>query len=241
MRLGSLSALKLARRKHENLTIICHGSSCPCNIHPNQLVNSPTIRVSPLSTPSIAKNVCVPSRPDQPPSDTLNSTQPTATKYGTSPGQQPTQSSPLLQMAPSNNGTPPRVKSPSHAHRTISPSFPSPFPPTATRYCITVWMVPPVCGISHPTPSSVCMRVMTAQWRVRNLVSPHSQPYLQTVSSSQAWAVSLNPKGGTYAGTSSSGNVNIYSASPDSFGVRQAVLSSGRNKHGMACKHVRPM
>ncbi|KAG8219107.1 WD40-repeat-containing domain protein [Butyriboletus roseoflavus] len=52
-----------------------------------------------------------------------------------------------------------------------------------------------------------------------------------------SWAVSLNPKGGTYAGTSGSGNVNIYSASPDSFGVRQTVLSSGRNKHGMACKH----
>ena len=56
----------------------------------------------------------------------------------------------------------------------------------------------------------------------------------------QAWAISLNPKGGTYAGTTGSGNVNIYSASPDSFGVRQTVLSSGRNKHGMACKHVRP-
>lgn len=55
----------------------------------------------------------------------------------------------------------------------------------------------------------------------------------------QAWAVSLNPKGGMYAGTSGAGNVNIYSASPDSFGVRQAVLSSGRNKHGMACKYVR--
>lgn len=52
-----------------------------------------------------------------------------------------------------------------------------------------------------------------------------------------SWAVSLNPQGGTYAGTSGSGNINIYSASPDSFGVRQAVLSSGRNKHGMACKH----
>jgi len=52
-----------------------------------------------------------------------------------------------------------------------------------------------------------------------------------------SWAVSLNPQGGTYAGTSGSGNINIYSASSDSFGVRQAVLSSGRNKHGMACKH----
>jgi len=52
-----------------------------------------------------------------------------------------------------------------------------------------------------------------------------------------SWAVSLNPKGGTYAGTSGSGHVNIYSASPELFGARQAVLSSGRNKHGMACKH----
>ncbi|KAF8139095.1 WD40-repeat-containing domain protein [Boletus edulis] len=52
-----------------------------------------------------------------------------------------------------------------------------------------------------------------------------------------SWAISLNPRGGTYAGTSGAGNVNIYSASPDSFGVRQAVLPSGRNKHGMACKH----
>ncbi|KAH0840378.1 WD40-repeat-containing domain protein [Lanmaoa asiatica] len=60
---------------------------------------------------------------------------------------------------------------------------------------------------------------------------------VQSVSSLQAWAVSLNPKGRTYAGTSGAGNVNIYSASPDTFGVRQAILSSGRNKHGMACKH----
>ncbi|KAF9226933.1 WD40 repeat-like protein [Gyrodon lividus] len=52
-----------------------------------------------------------------------------------------------------------------------------------------------------------------------------------------SWSVSLNPKGGTYAGTSGSGNVNIYSASPDSFGARQAVLSTGKNKHGMACAH----
>ncbi|KIJ10982.1 hypothetical protein PAXINDRAFT_164197 [Paxillus involutus ATCC 200175] len=52
-----------------------------------------------------------------------------------------------------------------------------------------------------------------------------------------SWSVSLNPKGGTYAGTSGSGNVNIYSASAESFGVRQAVLSSGRNKHGMKCAH----
>jgi len=52
-----------------------------------------------------------------------------------------------------------------------------------------------------------------------------------------SWAVSLNPKGGTYAGTSSAGNVNVYSASPDSFGVHQTVLASGRTKHGMAVKH----
>ncbi|KAG1896421.1 WD40-repeat-containing domain protein [Suillus fuscotomentosus] len=52
-----------------------------------------------------------------------------------------------------------------------------------------------------------------------------------------SWSVSLNPNGTTYAGTSSSGNVNIYSANPDSFGTRQAVLTSGRSRHGMDCVH----
>ncbi|EGO20436.1 hypothetical protein SERLADRAFT_452555 [Serpula lacrymans var. lacrymans S7.9] len=52
-----------------------------------------------------------------------------------------------------------------------------------------------------------------------------------------SWSVSLNPKGGTFAGTGSSGNVHIYSADPDSFGTRQRSLASGRHKHGMDCKH----
>ncbi|KAL4081294.1 WD40-repeat-containing domain protein [Scleroderma yunnanense] len=52
-----------------------------------------------------------------------------------------------------------------------------------------------------------------------------------------SWSVSLNPKGGTYAGSSGSGNVTIYSAKPDSFGTRQAVLSSGKSKYGMHCKY----
>ncbi|KAG1737351.1 WD40-repeat-containing domain protein [Suillus occidentalis] len=52
-----------------------------------------------------------------------------------------------------------------------------------------------------------------------------------------SWSVSLNPNGMTYAGTSSSGNVNTYSANPDSFETRQAVLTSGRSRRGMVCVH----
>ncbi|TCD60150.1 hypothetical protein EIP91_010633 [Steccherinum ochraceum] len=52
-----------------------------------------------------------------------------------------------------------------------------------------------------------------------------------------AWAVSLNPKGGTYASTGGSGNVTIHSAERDSFGERRATLASGRNKFGMSCKY----
>lgn len=193
-----------------------------------------------MSTRSIAKNVRVP-RPDRPFSNAFNPTQPTATKYGTSPGLRRTRSSPRLQMVPSNNGTLPRAKSRSHAHLTTSPSFPSPFPPTANQYYIMAWMVRPVCGISHPTASWVVTRVSTALCKARNLVSACWSRLCVAEQTPQAWAVSLNPKGGTYVGAGGSGNINIYSASPDSFGVRQAVLSSGRSKQGMACKHVRPM
>jgi WD repeat-containing protein 61 len=54
-----------------------------------------------------------------------------------------------------------------------------------------------------------------------------------------AWSVSLNPKGGIYASTGGSGNVTIHSAELDNFGERHATLTSGRNKFGMQCKHVR--
>lgn len=53
-----------------------------------------------------------------------------------------------------------------------------------------------------------------------------------------AWSVSIHPKGEKYAASSGSGNVNVYSANPDTFGARQAVLSSGKAKHGMDCKFV---
>jgi WD repeat-containing protein 61 len=54
-----------------------------------------------------------------------------------------------------------------------------------------------------------------------------------------AWSVSLNPKGETYASTGGSGNVTIHSAQPNDFGERLSSLSSGRNKYGMHCSHVR--
>ncbi|KAF4619728.1 hypothetical protein D9613_004714 [Agrocybe pediades] len=53
-----------------------------------------------------------------------------------------------------------------------------------------------------------------------------------------SWSVSLNPLGGTYASTGSSGNVTIHSAQIDNFGERQATLPSGRNKFGMFCSYV---
>ncbi|KAI0827040.1 WD repeat-containing protein 61 [Trametes gibbosa] len=52
-----------------------------------------------------------------------------------------------------------------------------------------------------------------------------------------SWSVSLNPRGGTYASTGGSGNVTIHSAEAGSFGERRAVLTSGRSKFGMCCKH----
>ncbi|KAF9545471.1 WD repeat-containing protein 61 [Agrocybe pediades] len=52
-----------------------------------------------------------------------------------------------------------------------------------------------------------------------------------------SWSVSLNPLGGTYASTGSSGNVTIHSAQIDNFGERQATLPSGRNKFGMFCSY----
>jgi hypothetical protein len=54
-----------------------------------------------------------------------------------------------------------------------------------------------------------------------------------------AWSISLNPKGGTYAATGSSGNITIHSADPSSFGQLKSTLSSGRSKFGMFCTHVR--
>lgn len=63
------------------------------------------------------------------------------------------------------------------------------------------------------------------------------RPYVDGMLS-QAWAVSLDPKGGTYASTGGSGNVTIHSAEGTSFGERRATLASGRNKFGMSCKYV---
>jgi WD repeat-containing protein 61 len=54
-----------------------------------------------------------------------------------------------------------------------------------------------------------------------------------------AWSVSLHPHGETYASTGSSGNVTIHSAGPDNFGQRLSTLTSGRQKFGMFCTHVR--
>jgi hypothetical protein len=54
-----------------------------------------------------------------------------------------------------------------------------------------------------------------------------------------AWSVSLNPQRETYASTGISGNVFIHSAQIDNFGERLSTLSSGRNKFGMFCAHVR--
>ncbi|KAG8930826.1 hypothetical protein FRC02_003645 [Tulasnella sp. 418] len=48
-----------------------------------------------------------------------------------------------------------------------------------------------------------------------------------------AWSVSLNPKGGSFAASNSSGNVSISSADPSSFGEPLQTLSSGRTKFGM--------
>lgn len=66
----------------------------------------------------------------------------------------------------------------------------------------------------------------------------HVPPVLSR-SLGSAWSVSLHPKGETYAASNGSGNVTMYSANPDSFGTRQGILSSGKNKHGMLCKYVR--
>lgn len=54
-----------------------------------------------------------------------------------------------------------------------------------------------------------------------------------------AWSVSLNPNKETYAATGASGNVAIRSAKAANFGEKLGSLSSGRNKFGMACAHVR--
>ncbi|KAG6333006.1 hypothetical protein ID866_6083 [Astraeus odoratus] len=80
----------------------------------------------------------------------------------------------------------------------------------------------------------------TSLWDLQTdtVVSRHESYDRSTAEGAEpSWSVSLNPKGETYAGSSGSGNVNIYSAKPDSFGTRQALLSSGKNKHGMICKH----
>ncbi|KAH7922060.1 WD40 repeat-like protein [Leucogyrophana mollusca] len=79
----------------------------------------------------------------------------------------------------------------------------------------------------------------TCLWDLQddNILGQHASYDRAVEGAEPSWSVSLNPKGGTYAGTSGSGNVNIYSANPDSFGSRQLVLSSGRNKHGMDCKY----
>ena len=54
-----------------------------------------------------------------------------------------------------------------------------------------------------------------------------------------AWSVSLNPQGETYASTGTSGNIFIHSAQTSNFGERLSTLSSGQNKFGMFCAHVR--
>ncbi|KAJ3553644.1 hypothetical protein NM688_g3494 [Phlebia brevispora] len=81
---------------------------------------------------------------------------------------------------------------------------------------------------------------LTCLWDLENgEVVGKFESYARTASESSepAWSVSLNPNGQTYAATGGSGNVSIHSAEPSSFGQRQSVLSSGRNKFGMFCKH----
>jgi hypothetical protein len=95
------------------------------------------------------------------------------------------------------------------------------------------------------------MKVMRGVWQTRpSLVSMDSRPvsYILSIQMrnsliefSTAWSVSLNPKGGTYASTGGSGNVTIHSAESSNFGERLETLSSGRNKFGMHCKHVRSL
>jgi len=56
--------------------------------------------------------------------------------------------------------------------------------------------------------------------------------------SNQAWSVSLNPKGETYASCGGSGNVFVHSAQTENFGERLSTLTTGRHKFGMHCSHV---
>lgn len=72
------------------------------------------------------------------------------------------------------------------------------------------------------------------------LISFPYQEVLPTVLNliSVAWSVSLHPSGETFAATGGSGNIQIHSADPASFGERKTVLPSGRSKFGLFCKHV---
>jgi len=79
----------------------------------------------------------------------------------------------------------------------------------------------------------------TSLWDIQGdaLVGTHKSFDRSVPGAEASWSVSLNPKGGTYAGATGTGNVHIYSAEPDSFGERQGTLTTGRGKHGMYCKH----
>ncbi|CAK5262487.1 unnamed protein product [Mycena citricolor] len=82
---------------------------------------------------------------------------------------------------------------------------------------------------------------LTALWDLTNgQVAAKFESYARGTEGAEpckSWSVSLHPQGETYAATSSSGNVSIYSANPETFGKRVASLASGRSKFGMKCKH----
>ncbi|KAH7887304.1 WD40-repeat-containing domain protein [Phlebopus sp. FC_14] len=80
----------------------------------------------------------------------------------------------------------------------------------------------------------------TCLWDIQadRIIGQHNSYDRSTAQGAEpSWSVSLNPKGGTFAGSSGSGNIHIYSATPDSFGTRRATLSTGKNKYGMKCAH----
>ncbi|KAI6098511.1 WD40-repeat-containing domain protein [Pisolithus sp. B1] len=80
----------------------------------------------------------------------------------------------------------------------------------------------------------------TCLWDIQSdkIVGKHESYDRSTVDGAEpSWSVSLNPKGGTYAASSGTGNVNVFSANPDSFGAKQATLVSGKSKYGMVCKY----
>jgi len=153
------------------------------------------------------------------------------------------------QMAWSNNGIRLLDKYPERCLPILSVSSPFPFLRLAKKCCSIALKVSPDCGIYRVGMLWGRMKVTRGVVLTQlNLVSStllffvHSSNWLvHAFGPPIAWSVSLNPKGGTYASTSGSGNVTIHSAEVGNFGERLTTLPSGRNKFGMRCKHVRPI